>query len=177
MSPPPGRPAGLSRRALLEAGALAGVGMLIGGCASEQETAWHGAEVRVLGDLLAHEKQAIATLHPLAGSLRGTDARRVRRVLAHDERHVGALVDALRGRGARRVAPSTATTVDVAPLERALAAKEAALAAYAAAPARLGDGALRVRVMEMGAAEAEHAGVLRMLLGRDPAPDAFAGLA
>jgi rubrerythrin len=177
VSPPRGRAAGLSRRALLEAGALAGVGVLLGGCASETETPGRRAEVGVLADLLAHERRAIGTLDEVAASVRGADARRVRRLIAHDERHVAALEEALRARGGRAGSPSTDTPIDASPLDRALAAKEAALAAYAAAPARVGDGALRMRVMQIGAAEAEHAGVLRMLLGRDPAPDAFAELA
>jgi type IV pilus biogenesis protein CpaD/CtpE len=177
VSPPAGRAAGLSRRALLQAGALAGAGVLLGGCASETEAPSRRAEVGERADLLAHERRVLGTLDPLAASLRGSDARRVRQLVAHDERHAAALLAALRARGAGAAAGAVASSIDAAPLARALLAKEAALAAYAAAPARLGDGALRVRVLQIGAAEAEHAGVLRLLLGHDPAPDAFAGLA
>ena len=43
--------------------------------------------------------------------------------------------------------------------------------------ARLGDGALRAAVLRIAGEEAGHAAELRLLLGADPAPDAFAGLA
>jgi hypothetical protein len=178
VTPEAGRPAGLSRRRLLEAGALAGAAVLLGACGAEDARPGPRAEARVLAGLLARERDAIAGLGAAVETLDGAAAASARRLLAHDRRHARALAGALAARGATPPPSRPAFSTPgggSAPLPHALARKEAALAAYVQALGALGDPGLRVRLMEIAAAEAEHAAVLRMLLGRDPAPDAFGG--
>ncbi len=176
MSPPAGRPARLSRRALLEAGALAGAAALLGACGGEERPPGPADDARVLADLLAHERATIAALASLGGA-------RADRLLAHDRRHAAALESALRRRGARPAAAGAGGEEDAAAatagdglVALALARKQAVLAAYAEALPRLGDGGLRAEVVRTAAVEAEHAAVLRTMHGEDAVPDAFAGL-
>jgi len=169
-------PAGLSRRRLLEAGALAGTALLLGGCGHGRGRPGRDAETAVLRGLLAREAAVVAALGPAAEGLVGARGRRARRLLGQDRLHLAALSAAL-GTPATAAPSPVAPAVPEAALAVALARKEAALAAYVDALPRLGDGDLRVTVMQIAAAEAEHAAVLRLLLGRAAAPDAFAGLA
>ncbi|HWT25810.1 MAG TPA: twin-arginine translocation signal domain-containing protein [Solirubrobacteraceae bacterium] len=175
MVTPAGGPAGLSRRRFLEAGALTGAALLLGACGAEVALPSRRAEARVLAGLLARERAAIAGLGAALETLEGARAAQVRGLLAHDRRHAAVLGEALRVRGTPpSAAPAARATGS---LERALADKEAALAAYVQALGGIADAPLRVRLAETAAAEAEHAAVLRMLLGADPVPGAFGGIA
>ena len=165
-------PAGLSRRRLLEAGAAAGAALLLGACGAEQRRPGRAGEATVLRSLLAHEAAVVAALAAAADGLHGAEARRARRMVAQDRRHAATLAAALGAAAMPASPPAGAPTIEVA-----LARKEAALAAYVDALPRIGDGDLRVTVLQLAAAEAEHLAVLRLLLGREAAPGAFGGLA
>ena len=171
--PPAGAAPRLSRRALLEAGAVAGAAALLGGCGGEEERPDRAADAAVLAGLLARETAVVAALGSALETLRGADARAARALLAQDRRHAERLArrcapGASRGGGAGRGAGATAPSgagAAAAParaaggtaLEPALARTEAALAAHADAVARLGDGALRAAVLRIAGEEAAHA--------------------
>jgi hypothetical protein len=176
VTPPVGRSAGLSRRALLAAGALAGAGVLLGGCGEAEPEPARTGDARLLASLLEREHAVIAVLAPATVALPRADRRRARRLLAEDRRQAARLAGELAARGVRRPRRGQAPPAG-ASVALALARTQAALAGYAGAAARLGDGGLRRTVLGFAAVEAQHAAVLRLLLGDDPAPDAFAGLA
>ena len=162
-----------------EAGALAGAALLLGGCGHGRSGA-PAATRRPRS--CAGCSRARRRSSPRSGSPRRACAAPAGGARADCSGRIACIWPRCRRRSARprRGAvgvPRGAAGAGGAPWPSPLARKEAALAAYVDALPRLGDGDLRVTVMQLAAAEAEHAAVLRLLLGRAAAPDAFAGLA
>ena len=147
---------GCSRRAFL--GAALAAGVLVSGCAGEEEPAV-APDAALLGPLLAGEHAAVAALGAVAGAAAIRD---------QDRRHAARLRAAIEALGATPGAPGD----DPSP---ALERKQRNVYDYVAALPRLADPELRVLVMELLASEAEHIAALRMAAGDVPVPDAFAG--
>ena len=114
----------------------------------------------MLAGLLRRERAAGAAVAGVAGAA----------VIARqDELHAERLAS-LAGVGAQRPAGGAGD------LPAALARKQEGVFAYIAALPRLSDPDLRVLVMQLAAAEAEHLAALRLAAGDEPVPDPFAGL-
>jgi hypothetical protein len=134
-------------------GFVAVVALALAGCGRDEAGRAPEPDAAVLAGLLRAERAAAAA----GGELARQDAR-----------HAARLTAALRRRGGRPpvVAPGTGTL-----LER----KQRAVFAYVNALPRLSAPELRVLVMQLAAAEAEHLAALRLRAGAPPVPDAFAG--
>ena len=149
----------LRRREFL--GAVA-AGVLIGGCAGEQDPAIP-PDGDVLNALLPGEVEALRELEDAGPGLE--------EIRSQDRRHVSRLRTAIAALGP---APDMlgARQGDPLPL---LERKQRNVFDYVAALPRLADPELRVLVMELAASEAEHLAALRLAAGAEPVPDAFAG--
>jgi hypothetical protein len=146
-------------------GAVA-AGVLLGGCAGEQDPAIP-PDADVLNALLPGEAEAAREL----SALPATDATE-EHVLMQDQEHISRLRRAVLALGGD---PDMVGTRGGEPLEL-LARKQQNVFDYVAALPRLADPELRVLVMELAASEAEHLAALRLATGeREPVPDAFAG--
>jgi len=145
-----------SRREFL--GGVLAAGVLVSGCAGEEEPAV-APDAALLGPLLAGERAAVASLATVAGAAAIRD---------QDRRHAARLRAAIEALGATPGAPGD----DPLP---ALARKQHNVYDYVAALPQLADPELRVLVMELLASEAEHIAALRIAAGDEPVPDAFAG--
>jgi hypothetical protein len=147
----------VNRREFL--GGMLAVGVLVGGCAGEAEPA-APPDADVLAPLLAGEQAAVMALAGVAGATAIRD---------QDRRHAARLRAALTALG---VASGGVPADDPPPAGRR---KQQNVYDYVAALPRLADPDLRVLVMELLASEAEHLAALRLAMGQDPVPDAFAG--
>jgi hypothetical protein len=173
----------VTRRALLGAGAVTALGAV--GC-GERTPEPAASDATVLAGLLAVERELVAAWSA-AAALPGAEGETARAVLAHERAHVRALESALAGRPAdggvsadvARAAGEMRTRAGAAEataaLDAALALERAAAAAHAAALGRLRGPDARALVMALSGAEAQHAAVVALALGREPLPDAFAG--
>ena len=149
----------LRRREFL--GALA-AGVLIGGCAGEREPAIH-PDGDVLNALLPGEVEALRELEDADPGLE--------EIRSQDRHHVSVLRKAIAALGP---VPDMLGTREGDPLPL-LERKQRNVFDYVAALPRLADPELRVLVMELAASEAEHLAALRLAVGEEPVPDAFAG--
>jgi hypothetical protein len=149
-----------TRRGFL--GALAT--LAVAGCGDRTPPAPPGGDAAVLGRLLATEEE-------LAAGWDGLGAHRaIAGPIAARER---ANVAALRAAGAAEQRRSNAVGSD---LEALLAAERAAAAACVDALLQLGRPAARGVAFDVSATHAAHMAVALAALGREPLPDAFAGV-
>jgi len=149
----------LRRREFL--GAVA-AGVLIGGCAGEQDPAIP-PDGDVLNALLPGEVQALRELEQRRPELED--------IWSQDQHHVSVLRKAIAALGPAPDMVGTRAGDPLPLLER----KQRNVFDYVAALPRLADPELRVLVMELAASEAEHLAALRLAVGEEPVPDAFAG--
>jgi hypothetical protein len=173
---------GLSRRALLGAGAFAALGVTA--CGDRTRARPRGGDAGVLGRLLAVE-DALTGAWAAMARLPGADGAVAHDVLARQRDHVTALAAAGARRGAavppgvagatRRARLQARAHHATGALDALLAAGREAAGAHLAGLPELLDPDARALVLSLFAAAAQHEAILLSALGRDPLPDAFAG--
>jgi hypothetical protein len=149
-----------TRRGFL--GALAA--LAVAGCGDRTPPAPPGGDAGVLGRLLATEEELATAWEGLAAH------RAIAGPIAARER---ANVAALRAAGAAEQRASTGVRAD---LEALLAAERAAATACVDALVRLRRPAARGVAFDVSVTHAAHVAAALAALGRDPLPDAFAGV-
>lgn len=174
----------VTRRALLGAGAV----LALAGCGDREPERPPEGDAGVLAGLLAVERSLVAAWEPVA-ALPGRAGAAGRAVLEHERAHERLLRVAVRdaggapvpavAAGVARAAGAVGERADVGSgrraLRAALALEREASAAYIAALSQLRDGDRRALAAAIGATETQHQTVIRLALGREPLPDAFAG--
>jgi rubrerythrin len=177
----------LTRRELIgAAGAGASAGLIAAcgdgepGGASESELA--ARDLRLLGSALDLERTVIAAYAAGADLVHGGAARATRAIAEQERAHAARLAGAIESMGGQpnppmtreeyaRAFPALRRGDDL--LRFAIDLENAAVRFYHEALPKLNDPRLRLTAASIATAEAEHAALLRGVLGRPQVPDAF----
>lgn len=166
---------GLTRRGLLARGAVAGAGLVVGGCGGAQvasrPASAAASDLRLLSRAVEAEFQS-TLLYEAVLPQRESDGALVRRIRAAEERHGAALAEAVTRLGGE-LGDQTGGVVGELGLEEALAHEERTARRYLDLLPRLVVPSSRTLVAFILAEEAAHLSALRAALGRDPVPGAL----
>jgi hypothetical protein len=179
-----------SRRALLRGAGTAlagGAALLLGGCGrsspertavKKQPRAVRAADVAILNQTLALERRSIAAYTAGIPLLSGSDAKAATQFLSHELQHAGELLALIKAAGGKAIprAPSydlgqPGDAHEMLDLLHGLETIQ--IAAYLDAIPKLSPGPVRAAVASILSNDAQHVAILRLALGRTPAPAAF----